>query len=113
MTFKVIFFENNTPLTRNEYLARLSSSTYSGDVYIEILDYLFHNKPEEKEDNIIGDVPFIGDNIKTDIEHPELPTVGILNGMHNMYQPDLQVIKQVNRALWSRNFPMSNVFFSS
>lgn len=70
-----------------------------------LLNVNFHNKPPEKEEgNIIGETPFNGDNIPTDIEHPELPGVGILNGLHNMYQPDLAVMKQINKSLWSKNF---------
>ena len=85
------------------YIIRGSSDNLT--TVTTILNTNFHNKPPEKEEgNIIGETPFNGDNIPTDIEHPELPGVGILNGLHNMYQPDLAVMKQINKALWSKNF---------
>lgn len=85
------------------YILRGSSSDLTK--VSTILNDNFHNKPPEKEEgNIIGETPFNGDNISTNIDHPELPGVGILNGLHNMYQPDLAVMKQINKSLWSKNF---------
>ena len=69
-----------------------------------ILTYYFWNKPVEIEDNPVGEQEYNGTNQDSAIGHPELPTVSILNGFHNMYQPDLQVINKVNRGLWTTNF---------
>ncbi len=70
----------------------------------EVVTHYFWNKQQETEDNPVGEQEYNGTNQDSSIGHPELPTVSILNGFHNMYQPDLQVIHKVNRGLWTTNF---------
>ena len=89
-----------------------NSGKYIQSGYARLTEYIqdfyniyFWNKPKEAEpDNPIGEQEFSGTNRDSAIGHPELPTVSILNGFHNMYQPDLQVINKVNRGLWTTNF---------
>lgn len=83
---------------------RLRDGTTNSDNVRKILTYYFWNKPQETEDNPVGEQEYNGTNQDSAIGHPELPTVSILNGFHNMYQPDLQVINKVNKGLWTTNF---------
>lgn len=87
------------------HLKSSSNGASSTENVKKLLSYYFWNKPPaEVEDNIVGEQEYTGTNKDSAIGHPELPTVSILNGFHNMYQPDLQVINKVNRALWTTNF---------
>ena len=100
---RILAIVESPRISNNQFYARNQTQTRS--YVLDFLNVYFFNKPKDKEpDNPVGEPPFSGENIKTDIEHPELPTVSLLNGMHNMYQPDLQIVKQVSKSLWSRAF---------
>lgn len=90
--------------TTGKWFLRMSYDMFAVQIQ-KLLSYYFWNRPSpEEEDNPVGEQEYNGTNKESVIGHPELPTVSILNGFHNMYQPDLQVINKVNKGLWTTNF---------
>ena len=69
----------------------------------EVVKYLFHYPSKEFIDGDIG-MPEGATNENTEIDVPGLPQQTILNGFHNMYNPDIFDIKGVSKSLWSLDF---------
>ena len=92
------YYPNLTITTPNRY-------TSLGQYDNTVVNYLFYYPSKEKEpDGDIGVPEVSGTNKSVDIDIPELPQLTILNGFHNMYNPDIFDIKGVSKSLWSLDF---------